>query len=605
MAIATAIILFFSQSNLTLSQPVFSPTIDLDSDNSSGAIGNNFTNFYTPAAGTAANPAQTAAADFDVTISDDQTNIVAATIILTNRPDGNNVERLIIDSTAGGTVNGINASLYEATTGTITLTGIASTADYQAVISTLRYSNSNTNPNPSDRIITVQITDSDNLPSNIVNSIIKINSETFLVANPDFESSCQSGNIAVVLDSSGSINNTEAEITRDSVKALLDELGSLGDGVTNVGIVEFAQIGKRQFDFTPVTTGPTGSIATLFSNYLDNVYPERSAVFTSTNWEAGLQQANNTLSAADVLIFFTDGNPNTVIDNNTGNPVFTGESSLRSLNEAIPWANLIKSRGTHIYAFGIDRASQSNFFDITDSLNTLQFIPNPNNAPQADFDFIENFPEFPSRLTALIQGICNISVAPELLLVQRITAINDRNFTGFVNDGVAGSPDDNPNWPLPLTNFLRGVINGGSVKPGDEIEYTVYFLSSGGAPARNVKICSVIPTNTSFIPDAFSSNSGIALANSNTGLFTNPTSFLTNSLNDGDRGDFYPIFSQTPSVCKDQNNLTIPLTAANNTTGAVLVNVVSDLEGTILPHAIEAGNPTDSYGFIRFKVRVD
>lgn len=607
-AIGTGIGLCWLLPSSVLGQ-ITPPMIDLDGDNSSGATDNDFTNFYTPAAGTTANPAQTEAADIDVVITDDGTNIIEATIILTNRPDGNNVESLIIDATAGGTVSGVTASAYNQATGTITLTGSATIANYQAIISTLRYQNNNISPNTADRIVTVQVTDSDLLTSNIASTTIRINSETFLVPNPDFNASCQGANIALVLDSSGSVDATEAQITRDSVRTLLDELGSLGDSVTNVGIVEFGQTAKRQFNFTPVTTGPSGSIETTFQNYLDNVYPERTAIGASTNWEAALRETNNTLPGADILIFLTDGDPNTHIDNSTGNLLGTGESDPLNLANALPWANLIKSRGTHIYAFGIDGVQPNKFNDLTDGPNTVQFTPNPNNAAIADFDFIVNFPDFPSRLRDLIGGICNIASHPELLLVKRITAIKGTDITGFVNDGVADSPDDNVNWPTPLTDFLRGVIDGGQVQPGDEVEYTIYFLSTGGIPARNVKICDVIPANTNFVPDAFGTNSGISLFNTTTSPLPNPpnpTDLFTNTVNDGDRGDFYPVFSQTPNVCKanPQDPNPTPLTAANNTNGAVVVNVVRDLDGTNLPNATAAATPSNSYGFVRFKVRV-
>ncbi|MGF1489572.1 MAG: hypothetical protein ACFBSE_20980, partial [Prochloraceae cyanobacterium] len=185
--------------------------------------------------------------------------------------------------------------------------------------------------------------------------------------------------------------------------------------------------------------------------------------------------------------------------------------------------------------------------------------------------------------------------------------INGTEIPDFVNDGVANSPDDNPNWPTPLNDFLRGAIDRDRVRPGDEVEYTVYFLSSGGQPARNVEICDVIPANTNFVIDTFSSNSGIGLFNIATTPLPNPPlpTGLTNTVDDGDRGNFYPVFSQTPDVCKDPNNLTNPLTAPNNTNGAVVVNVVGDLNGTNLPNAISPADPANSYGFVRFKVRVE
>ena len=208
-----------------------------------------------------------------------------------------------------------------------------------------------------------------------------------------------------------------------------------------------------------------------------------------------------------------------------------------------------------------------------------------------------------------IAPVVPVLTTPELILVKRITAINGTTNTNggqdlsIFNNDFNDLNDNNPNWPIPLNTFLKGGINGGTVRSGDEIEYTIYFLSSGAASVRNVKICDVIPVNSSFVVDAFGINNGIVLANSNTFLPINPTDILTNTVNDGDRGNFYPQFSQTPSVCKDPNNLTIPLTSSNNLNGAVVVNVVGD--PAVLDNAITPGNPANSYGFIRFKVRVN
>ncbi|MGB5969562.1 MAG: hypothetical protein WBG70_14700 [Spirulinaceae cyanobacterium] len=76
------------------------------------------------------------------------------------------------------------------------------------------------------------------------------------------------------------------------------------------------------------------------------------------------------------------------------------------------------------------------------------------------------------------------------------------------------------------------------------------------------------------------------MAQDNSNLPIAPTAYLTNA-EDGDRGQFYPPNS-TPAVdCSGTNN-----------NGAVLVKV-----GTV-PFATGAGNPTNSYGFIRFRAKV-
>lgn len=212
----------------------------------------------------------------------------------------------------------------------------------------------------------------------------------------------------------------------------------------------------------------------------------------------------------------------------------------------------------------------------------------------------------PTTVTIIAPSAAN----PKLLLAKRITAVNGVPIAGFTNDGIALSPDDDPNWPTPLSDYLRGAVtsNNISVKPNDQLEYTIYFLVSGNKDLTNITICDLIPPNTTFVTGAYNavgggSNLDIAFANNATTAPTSPTSYLT-SLFDGDRGQFYPAGSVPPTTCRKANT-TPPagtLSASDNTDGLVVVNVVTS--PTTLPHATAVGFPTASYGFIRFQVKV-
>ncbi len=189
----------------------------------------------------------------------------------------------------------------------------------------------------------------------------------------------------------------------------------------------------------------------------------------------------------------------------------------------------------------------------------------------------------------------------KLVLVKRITKINGAEVTEYVDDTTSAkkNDDNDPNWPNSnsgFSTFLRGAINGGKVKPGDELEYTIYFLSSGEGAIKNVNICDLVPNNSSFVDNAFASGSGIALQ---IGSTTN----LTNA-NDSDRGQYLAPGTAAPGTCNKVdilNGVTPPnaLSAAQNTTGAVLVNVING--STTLPDAAPGSLP---YGFIRFHVKV-
>lgn len=205
-------------------------------------------------------------------------------------------------------------------------------------------------------------------------------------------------------------------------------------------------------------------------------------------------------------------------------------------------------------------------------------------------------------------------VGANLRLVKRITRINSTDITGFVDDPT-DTNDNAPNWPTPST-YLRGAItNTSPVKPGDVVEYTIYFLSDGSSDATNMKICDLVPANTSFIPTAFNGSTktdgglpadlGIALALDPNSLPTAPTVYLTNIADAPDRGQFYPPGTSAPAACNRAASpaFSSPLPASSNLNGAVVVDVVT--KPTNLLKAISPGNPSNSYGFVRFRVRVN
>ncbi|MFN6569269.1 lamin tail domain-containing protein [Dendronalium sp. ChiSLP03b] len=229
----------------------------------------------------------------------------------------------------------------------------------------------------------------------------------------------------------------------------------------------------------------------------------------------------------------------------------------------------------------------------------------PNYLPTRDTDAISG------RVTSVGENN-NGAMTPnaKLLLIKRITRINNKDLTDIV-DGRSDVPtnaanyipepyasdDNDAKWPA---GYLRGLINAGTVKPGDEVEYTVYFLSKGQGNATNVRLCDLVPANTTFIPTAFNAmtpndgglagaEQGIALAvGSNT-----PTVYLSNIEDASDRGRFYPANDPaTPSSC------------GNNSNGAVVVNVTRNPDLPNLPPATASGTPASSYGFIRFRARV-
>ncbi|WP_242040448.1 DUF11 domain-containing protein [Anabaena subtropica] len=199
---------------------------------------------------------------------------------------------------------------------------------------------------------------------------------------------------------------------------------------------------------------------------------------------------------------------------------------------------------------------------------------------------------------------------PNLLLVKRITRINRQDLTDIV-DGMSNvattatnyvvaprdTDDNDAKWPV---GYLRGLINAGTVKPGDELEYTIYFLSNGQSNATKVQFCDLVPNNVVFITTAFnglSPNDG-GLAGADQGIAmalgsTSPTVYFSN-VADSDRATFYPANDpHTPSICTNINN-----------NGAVVVEITRNPALPALPFATGSGTPSASYGFVRFRGQV-
>jgi uncharacterized repeat protein (TIGR01451 family) len=194
--------------------------------------------------------------------------------------------------------------------------------------------------------------------------------------------------------------------------------------------------------------------------------------------------------------------------------------------------------------------------------------------------------------------------APKLLLVKRITAINggtagrDLNgtaidFTQFVND--SNTTDDNHvNWP---GSYLTGAIDGGIIKNNDEVEYTIYFLSSGTSVAKNVRLCDRVPDQTTFVPTGFNSGSfaadpaGLPGADRGIVFSLGGSGVALSNVADGDRAQFFPAGVDPATVYPNIN------CGGANTNGAVVVNLGD------VTNATGQGAPAASYGFIRFRAQ--
>jgi trimeric autotransporter adhesin len=178
------------------------------------------------------------------------------------------------------------------------------------------------------------------------------------------------------------------------------------------------------------------------------------------------------------------------------------------------------------------------------------------------------------------------STRAKLVLAKRITSIADgitgavTSFNSYVND-PSTTEDDAVNWPGVATTVF-GEINGGEAKPGDIVEYTVYYRNAGENRISLAKVCDRLNSNlvyqTNF--DAAHVGSGIVLKQGS-GI----EQFLT-SVSDTDQGEFATAqptdCNQAGSAINATSNNVVVVQAANSTTAI----------------------PGLSTGYIKFKAKV-
>ena len=165
------------------------PSLDLDADGSSDAVNlestTGATGFEVDFGGSAEknimegidpDPVPVPVVDSDVEISDSDSMIASATVTLTNAPDGAD-EGLSIDEDALSLIASGAITVAASSTATgLVLEGVAEAADYQAALLLVRYNNSSKDPDKTDRLVEIKVTDEDGADSNTATTWISVES---------------------------------------------------------------------------------------------------------------------------------------------------------------------------------------------------------------------------------------------------------------------------------------------------------------------------------------------------------------------------------------------------------------------------------------------
>ncbi|MBV6625675.1 MAG: carboxypeptidase regulatory-like domain-containing protein [Rivularia sp. (in: Bacteria)] len=261
---------------------------------------------------------------------------------------------------------------------------------------------------------------------------------------------------------------------------------------------------------------------------------------------------------------FTDSNNNGVKEpNEEGEEGIPGvQLTLRDSNGDIVATTTTNENGNYIFNglplgnYTVEAARPTDFSPTTETTLSPQLTEETPNRNEIDFGFR------PGRLGA--------SGPTNLRLVKRITNVlrGNQPISGVVfNQFEDDSNDENDNIlnSSPQSSPVGITSLDTPVQSGDEIEYTIYFLSEGGEALQNVRVCDVVPNGTTFVSGSITVNGGGTGADN--GNFLTPLS---------------PVPAEFQNICRN----------GTPTNGAVLTNL-----GTL-----PAGG---QFGFVRFRVRVD
>lgn len=262
--------------------------------------------------------------------------------------------------------------------------------------------------------------------------------------NPDLTPACGL-DVILILDESGSVGPA-AQTVRDGARALLTALADTG---SRLALIEFnvqarAPLGAA---YLPITSGVGGTISPggAFDTYLNTGYNPTDG----TNWDGALGLAANinaTHGVADLIIFFTDGNPNIYVDSDGNNQP---SDLATALQEALGTANQLKGQGSHLFGIGVGAVTEAN----------LALVAGPDQYPNPTLPFgktdyaLVTFADFVTTFRAIADNLCT----PYLVVTNLVDEANGAGyqpqagwaFTGAVQVTTAGQAANSFSWLAP------------------------------------------------------------------------------------------------------------------------------------------------------------
>ena len=357
-------------------------------------------------------------------------------------------------------------------------------------------------------------------------------------ANPDLRASCGL-DVALVLDASGSISSAGAESTvRNAAKAFAD---AFVDTDTKLGVISFSTnvLAHPKLPLTLVTSASIAGIKSEINSYNANGF---------TNWDDALREtksylldsANNRPTAPDLVVFLTDGAPNTIGDAPSNGGQFS-DASPSALDPAITDANAIKGTGAHMLSFGVGQsftAGNTSFrqalakvagWDAAGSVSGVN-LASEGFTPQAAFDpettdvlFETDISKIQSTLNEVATSVCGGSLTISKQVSTPEAPDTYAPAGGWDFTATPSAPASSYSWVLPSTGAATSKTDTTAPTGNAQFQWRVTNVTSWNA-AKTIGVVEAVHSGYQMQQPTCTKNGGTDVPvtgfNSATGAFS-------------------------------------------------------------------------------------
>ena len=219
--------------------------------------------------------------------------------------------------------------------------------------------------------------------------------------NPPLDSGCYQTRLIFVLDESGSIGGNAQDV-EDGVLAFLNTLN--GQDI-EAALIEFSDLGRLVNNYTTINDAYINNI----SNYFNGI-PYNGQTYSplgGTNWHDAMLDVD-ALDPADIVLFFTDGEPTGWTNN--GNVDYCGDGTSTQTPEIVnpvKLANKIKSEGAHMFMLGVGTGIVE--LNLQRMSGFVEYQPGINTIGTSDYS-IGDFATLAEDLEEFVEDLCRTTI---------------------------------------------------------------------------------------------------------------------------------------------------------------------------------------------------